>query len=381
MADQVTNLKCPACTGPMHFDAASGKMHCDYCGSSYTVAEIEQLYSGKNDAAVAAAKAAEEANAAAPADEGEGVDGWQLDNAGSRWGNDGDGLKVFNCPSCGAELICDDSTAATSCPYCDNPTVIPSTLSGSLKPDCIVPFKLNREQAKDAFRSHLKGKKLLPKLFYEESHLDEIKGIYVPFWLFDATANADITYTGTQRRTWSDPNFIYTEHRVYDLVRGGELSFDNVPVDGSEKMANELMESIEPFDVSEAVDFKTAYLAGYFADKYDVPASDCVERANARMQQSVKDTFASTTAGYSDVTPKASYIHVEKGAARYALLPVWILNTTWRGEKHVFAMNGQTGKFVGNLPCDDKLKRKYQLLYTGIFAAALFAVELVMHLM
>lgn len=381
MADQVTNLKCPACTGPMHFDAASGKMQCDYCGSSYTVAEIEQLYSGKNDAAVAAAKAAEEANAAAPVDEGEGVDGWELDNAGNRWGNDGEGLKVFNCPSCGAELICDDSTAATSCPYCDNPTVIPSTLSGSLKPDCIVPFKLNREQAKNAFRSHLKGKKLLPKLFYEESHLDEIKGIYVPFWLFDATANADITYTGTQRRTWSDPNFTYTEHRIYDLVRGGELSFDNVPVDGSEKMANELMESIEPFDLSEAVDFKTAYLAGYFADKYDVPASDCVSRANERMQQSVKDAFVSTTAGYSDVAPKASYIHVEKGAARYALLPVWILNTTWRGEKHVFAMNGQTGKFVGNLPCDDKLKRKYQLLYTGIFAAALFAVELVMHLM
>lgn len=381
MADQVTNLKCPACTGPMHFDAASGKVLCDYCGSSYTVPQIENYYKGKNDAAVAAAKAAEDANAAEPVTEGEGVDGWNLDSTGSRWDAEGEGLKVFNCPSCGAELICDDSTAATSCPYCDNPTVIPSTLSGSLKPDCILPFKLDREQAKEAFRSHLKGKKLLPKLFYEESHLDEIKGIYVPFWLFDATANADITYTGTQYSTWSDANFNYTEHRVYDLVRSGELAFDNVPVDGSEKMANELMESIEPFDMSEAVDFQTAYLTGYFADKYDVAASDCVLRANERMQQSVKDTFVSTTVGYSEVAPKASYIHVEKGSARYALLPVWILNTTWRGEKHVFAMNGQTGKFVGNLPCDDKLKRKYQLLYTGIFAAALFAVELLMHLM
>ena len=365
----------------MHFDAASGKVLCDYCGSSYTVAQIENYYKGRNDAAVAAAKAAEDANVAEPVTEGEGVDGWNLDSTGSRWDAEGEGLKVFNCPSCGAELICDDSTAATSCPYCDNPTVIPSTLSGSLKPDCIVPFKLDREQAKEAFRSHLKGKKLLPKLFYEESHLDEIKGIYVPFWLFDATANADITYTGTQYSTWSDANFNYTEHRVYDLVRSGELAFDNVPVDGSEKMANELMESIEPFDISEAVDFQTAYLTGYFADKYDVAASDCVSRANERMQQSVKDTFVSTTAGYSEVAPKASYIHVEKGSARYALLPVWILNTTWHGEKHVFAMNGQTGKFVGNLPCDDKLKRKYQLLYTGIFAAALFAVELLMHLM
>lgn len=361
----------------MHFDSATGKLQCDYCGGSYDVSEIEAMYADKNAAAVNAADKAEESRAAA---EGDSVDGWQPDTSGTEWDDNESGVKAYNCPSCGAELICDDTTAATSCPYCDNPTIIPSSVSGSLKPDAIVPFKLDKEQAKEAFRAHLKGKKLLPKLFSAENHLDEIKGLYVPFWLFDASADASITYSGEQIRTWSDDDYNYTETTVFDLYRSGSIEFENVPVDGAEKMDNDLMESVEPFDLTQAVDFKTAYLAGYLADKYDVAAKDCVDRANVRMQQSVKDAFLSTTRAYSSVTPRSSYVHVNKGRARYVLLPVWVLNTTWRGEKYVFAMNGQTGKFVGNLPCDKALRRKWHLIYTGIFAAALYLIELLLYL-
>ena len=182
-------------------------------------------------------------------------------------------------------------------------------------------------------------------------------------------------------RTWSDEDYNYTETKEYELRRSGSLDFENVPVDGSEKIDNKLMESVEPFDVAQAVDFKTAYLAGYLADKYDVAAKDCVGRANARMQESVKDTFFSTTSGYSTVIPKSTYIHVNKGCARYMLLPVWVLNTTWRDEKYVFAMNGQTGKFVGNLPCDKSLLRKWYFIYAGAFAAALYAIGWLLYLM
>jgi len=285
MADQVTNYKCPACTGPLHFDSATGKLHCDYCGSSYEVSEIEALYADKNAAAASAAAKEEERRTSDAVKDA--VDGWQPETSGAEWGGSESGVKAYNCPSCGAELICGDTTAATSCPYCGNPTVIPASVSGSLKPDAIIPFKLDREQAKDAFRAHLKGKKLLPKLFSEENHLDEIKGLYVPFWLFDASADADITYSGEKIRTWSDVDYNYTETKVFDLRRSGSIEFENVPVDGSEKMDNELMESVEPFDLTQAVDFKTAYLAGYLADRYDVAAKDCVGRANVRMQQSV----------------------------------------------------------------------------------------------
>ena len=144
----------------MHFDSATGRLQCDYCGSSYEVSEIEALYADKNATAADAAAKAEEKRASANRKDG-GVDGWQLEDTGTEWNDSESGVKAYNCPSCGAELICDDTTAATSCPYCDNPTIIPSSLSGSLKPDAIVPFKLDKEQAKKAFRSHLKGKRLL----------------------------------------------------------------------------------------------------------------------------------------------------------------------------------------------------------------------------
>ena len=107
MATQLTNYQCPACTGPLHFDGASGKLVCDFCGSSYDTAEIEALYAQKEAAAETAAQNKE----APPPD--------------SVWSeNETAGLRSYSCPSSGADLICDETTAATSCPCCGNPTVI-----------------------------------------------------------------------------------------------------------------------------------------------------------------------------------------------------------------------------------------------------------------
>ena len=186
MPSQVTNYKCPSCTGPLHFDSKSGQMACEYCGSVFTVQQIEALYEGKNEQAENAFNAAQAAPAENAADVQDGMEAdWDLSTAGSDWGAEGEGLRAYICPSCGAELICDETTAATSCPYCANPTIVPGQFSGTLMPDLIVPFRLDKEAAKTALREHFKGKKLLPRAFSEENHLDEIKGVYVPFWLFE----------------------------------------------------------------------------------------------------------------------------------------------------------------------------------------------------
>ena len=113
-------------------------------------------------------------------------------------------------------------------------------------------------------------------------------------------------------------------------------------------MPDNLMQSIEPFDLSSAVDFNTAYLAGFFADKYDVSSDECIKIANGRIKRSTSEAFADTVHGYSTVTPENSSISLSKKGIRYALFPVWLLNTTWNDQKYTFAMNGQTGKFVGN---------------------------------
>ena len=226
-----------------------------------------------------------------------------------------------------------------------------------------------------------KGKKLLPKVFKDENRIKEVKGIYVPFWLYDTDADAQIHYKATRVRTWSSGDYIYTETNHYSVHRGGSLGFDRVPVDGSTKMDDTLMESIEPFNIADAVPFRTAYLPGYIADKYDVDAASSIDRANKRIKQSTEDAFRSTVAGYTSVTTVDSNIRLQNGKARYALYPVWILNTDWNGQKFTFAINGQTGKIAGNLPMDKSAFWTWMLGVAGAAAAAVFALSYLLWLL
>ena len=334
ISGQVTNYKCPSCTGPLKFSSESGKLECEYCENIYDVATIDSLYGDKEKAA-AGAKEPE----------------WNIGEAGSPWSEmEAQGLKVYNCPSCGAEIICDETTAATSCLYCGNPTIVPGQLGGNLKPDYAIPFKLNKEAAIEALNKHYKGKFLLPKLFKTENNINEIKGIYVPFWLFDCDTDAYIEFRGQKVRVYRSGDYEITETSHYKMTREGEVCFEKIPVDGSTKMADEYMDAIEPFNYNELVPFSTAYLPGYFADKYDVDAGESVERANVRIKNSTIDTFASTLQGYTSWSVKNTDIDMKHGDVKYALLPVWLLTTKWRNKIYTFAMNGQTGKLIGDLP-------------------------------
>ena len=153
--------------------------------------------------------------------------------------------------------------------------------------------------------------------------------------------------------------------------RGGSIGFENVPVDGSTKMADDLMESIEPFNISGAVDFQTAYLAGYLADKYDVSEKESINRAHDRMKKSAEEVLADTVKGYASVVPENTNVNISGGKAQYALYPVWILNTTWKDKKYIFAMNGQTGKMTGDLPIDRGIYLKWLAGLTAVFTVVL----------
>ena len=274
-------------------------------------------------------------------------------------------MNTYVCRSCGGEVLCDESTAATHCPYCDSPVVMKERLANTLRPDLVIPFKLDKAAAKEALQKHISGKVLLPKCFKSENRIDRIQGMYVPFWLYDADTDGDVTFRATRVRRWSDSNYNYTETKYYDVRRAGTMQFEAVPVDASTKMANELMESIEPYDLSQAVDFQSAYLAGYIADKYDVESDVTQSRAEERIRTSTADTLRSTVTGYDTVSLTASDIQFQDMRVRYALLPVWILSTKYQGKDYTFAMNGQTGKMVGDLPMD---KTAYWLWFAGISA-------------
>lgn len=347
-------FKCPACNGAMSFDSDSQNVKCPYCDTEYeldTLKSLEQI----------------------PVEDQEDMS-WQQAPEGQWQEDETQGLRQYICQSCGGEIVTDESTAATSCPFCDNPVVMAAQLSGDLRPDCIIPFQVDKKAAKAALLKHLSGKRLLPKIFKDENHIEEIKGVYVPFWLYDTEVNADFHYRTTRLRHWSDSNYTYTETSHFSVQRSGNLGFTGVPVDGSAKMADDMMESIEPYDLSKAMDFHAGYLAGYFADRYDVDQEASNQRANERIRQSTKDAFQNTVLGYSTVLPQSSNIRLNNSRVRYALLPVWLLNTKYQGVNYQFAMNGQTGKFVGNLPVDKAAYWKWWGAITGIVSAVCLGI-------
>lgn len=348
--------KCPACGGALSFDSGIQKIKCPYCDTEFEMDALKELDEALNQPA------------------GDDMTWQSKPDADWREGEQ-ETLQTYICNSCGGEILCDENTAATSCPYCDNPVVMSGNVAGQLRPDLVIPFKLDKEAAKKALAKHLSGKPLLPKIFKSENRIEQIKGVYVPFWLFEADADADIRYRATRVRVWSDSRYDYTQTSHYSIRRAGALSFAGVPVDGSEKMDNALMESIEPFDLSQAVDFQTAYLAGYLADKYNVSADDSIHRANERIKKSTQDTFAQTVGGYATVTPVSSSVQLKNSNVKYALYPVWMLSTNYRGKNYIFAMNGQTGKLVGDLPMDKAAFFKWWGGLTAVVGALIYGLS------
>ena len=348
MADTF-EYKCPNCNGGLIFDNKLQKMKCPYCDSEFDVEALKEYDTELDEKPKEDSKKDDEQT---QVESNKDDDNFSDETSTEEQWDENDGMVVYYCKSCGGEIIGDKTMGATECPYCGNPVVIMNAFKGELKPNLVIPFKLDKEEAKARLINHYKGKYLLPNVFKEKNHIDEIKALYVPFWLYNAKVDANFSFKGTKVFTYESGDYRVTETSFYKIDRSGSLAFDRVPVDGSSKMPNDLMESIEPYDYKDAVDFQTAYLSGFLANKFDEDSETCVPIANTRIKQSTEDCFRNTILGYTSLTCESSNISFASEESKYAMLPVWILNTSWNGQDFLFAMNGQTGKFVGDLPVD-----------------------------
>ena len=342
--NNVLEYKCPCCNAGLVFGEETQQLKCEYCDNTFDIETVKVFNEDNQDS--------QEFH-------------WEIADH-QEWSEEVcQTMRSFVCPSCGGEIISDETTAATFCPYCDNPTIMPGRLSGGMKPDALIPFKTSKEDAKTAFRNLCKGKPLLPKLFLQESQIDKITGIYVPFWLYDCSGSMDGSYKATRIHRWSDSRYHYTKTDHFLLKRAADAAFVGIPMDGSSKMDDTFMESIEPFDYREIVNFDTAYLTGFYADKYDVPSENGEERIRQRVSNALDDQLQNTFLGYATVVPTAKQLNIRHSKARYVLLPVWILNTKYNGKIYTFAMNGQTSKMTGTFPICPK---RTAMWFTGIFA-------------
>ena len=343
---------CPCCGGSLKFEASLQKVKCEYCDTEFEVSDLKELNDSANTI---------EENTS-----------W--DTSSNDEYNEDDALNVYLCQTCGGEVMCDENTTSTLCPYCGNPVILKGRLTGGLKPNYIIPFKLEKDAAKGNLMSYLKGKVLLPNDFKKLNEVKEVTSLYVPYWLFDASVNGIAKFRTTKVRTWSDSNYRYKETKHYSVIRGGEISFEKLPVDASRKMDDKMMESIEPFNFKEAKDYDNAYIVGYAADKYDVSQEETFNRANTRIKEGTVDALRSTIHGYDTVDLTDATINYDSNSAYYAYYPVWTLNSEYKEKKYQFAMNGQTGKLTGNLPISRIKAFLITLLSFILFGGALFGL-------
>ncbi len=344
----VTEQKCASCGAPLQFDPESGKLVCRNCGS---VQDIPEEFKTQEVSL-------------------EGLDFAALQEQATD--EHAESVPIYNCVSCGAEIIAPAEQFATTCPYCGNNVVLTDKVSGKLRPDGVVPFHIDAKQLPGAVNDFYKGKVLLPKNFFSESTMGKVTGVYVPFWIFNGNVDGLMRFRGERSSTHRQGDYVITKTDYYQLTRNVDLGFKDVPVDASGRVADSLADSLEPFDIADSRPFDMRYLAGFTADRFDQEKDDVAQRAVDRMTTSAERAVRGTVSGYSNVTRTGGSLTAHL-SARYMLLPMYLFSILYEGKNYSFAVNGQTGKVVGELPISKSLSRRYFLVRFGAAAAVVIA--------
>lgn len=331
---EVLSYKCPNCDGELVFDPASQKFHCGYCLSDFTKQELDAQTVQQKDGP-AQQDAAQSA--------GEAADAAQEEPAEA----------VFTCPSCGAEIVTDETTAATYCYYCHNPVVLSGRLDGNFRPDLVIPFAIDREQAVREFLHWARKRKFIPRAFFNAKQVEKITGVYCPYWVTNCDADAAMTARATKVRTWRSGDRQYTETEHYQVTRAGALHFEELTRNALNKADHWFADRVRPFDFSAAKPFSAAYLSGFQAEKRNVERAELQQGVDTEVQKYAELLLRDTAQGYSAVIPEGTQCTLKNEHWHYVLVPVWVLTyQAHNGKKYYYAMNGQTGNVTGELPVD-----------------------------
>ncbi len=329
----VVAYKCPSCNAPLSFSAETQDFACEYCLGHFSKEELDSAVSSETIEPV-------------------------MDMDGTADSNFESSNNLYVCPTCGAAVMTDSELSASAeCHYCHSPVVLSGRLTGEFCPRKIIPFKKTKQNALEGFEEWTKKKKFfMAKGFGSPEALEKIQGIYVPYWLADCCVDGQLTVDifKTVSSVRKGDYIVKTEER-FTCKRAGSLIFQGVPADGSSKADDKLMESIEPFNYDEMVDFNMSYLSGHNAEKYDVSKESVYPRIKERIINEAEAEFKKTIAVKGRMVTQHKNFRVTNINWKYVMLPMWFLSYTYKGKMYYYAMNGQTGAFGGIIPVN-KLK-------------------------
>lgn len=350
----VIQYKCPNCGADMAFDSATGMLHCESCGHDEAIENMDQNVHQKDRQM-----------------ERETYQNWN--NVHTHQTFSGENTKEYVCKNCGAVIFTDADTTATNCSFCGAAVVLGDRLQGTYAPAKVIPFKISKDEAKQAFRKWCGKGLFTPNDFKPADRIKSITGMYVPFFLYDMHGDAELNATCTKVRTYTRGDYIYTETQYFNVYRNADLTYLKVPADASEKMNDDMMDRLEPFHYNELKDFQMPYLAGYLAEKYNYDEKQLFPRVRSRVEDFADSYLRSTIHGYSTTRVNHEHVNVQPIDTFYTLIPVWMVYYDYDHAEHTFAMNGQTGKIVGTPP----ISKQKVFAYWGVFALIALIIQLV----
>lgn len=286
--------------------------------------------------------------------------------------NESGDIKV--CPNCGGEIPILEHTSALQCPYCDHYVILNVRIEGEFTPNKIIPFKYGKEKVKNLIKEKFKKNIFAPTDFLSEARLNSMTGEYVPFWMFDYDANCIYQGEGTKVRRWVANDIEYKETSYFDIRRDMDIEFRGIPADASNKMPDNIMDLMEPYQYGELVDFKPEYMSGFEGEKYNLSSGELEFRAKLKMEDSANQLINNSISGYQTVRQMNKNICVNNNEAKYSLLPVWKYIYSYADKQYPFYVNGQTGKIVGKTPVSKHKVMAYGLTIWGVLTAMLFMI-------
>ncbi len=270
-------------------------------------------------------------------------------------------FREVKCPSCAATFEMDIHTRSTRCPYCNSPIVTNADIFMALSPKSLLPFDINKNEAKEAFKKWIGNLWFAPNSLKDAYESDSLKGIYLPYWTYDSQTHTK--YYGRRGIVYHDrvTRRVYIDGReelVEDVVEriewsfvSGEVhdSFDDVLVGATKTIPRKLADSLEPWDLENLVPYDDRYLSGFDSEVYSVALDEGFEYAKEYMRHQIIQHVRYDIGGDRQQIDDMQVYHSDN-TFKYILLPIWSAKFEHNGKTYRFAINARNGKIVGERP-------------------------------
>ena len=320
---------CPSCGAEAHWNPAKDALVCSYCGT-VSPATLEQ--------GGAAAAIVEHDLVAALRGVPDAARGW---NAPKR---------SVRCKSCQAISVFDADKVAARCEFCGSASLVPyEQVKDAFRPESLLPLRVSEVQAREAMRRWYGKLWFAPNRFGLKALTDTVKGVYLPYWTFDAQADAE--WTAESGRYYVVTENGKQERRVRWSPASGALShaFDDELVCASRGVAANLLRGVEPFPTEELVPYDPGYLAGWVVERYQIDLVAAAQRSREQMDAELRALCAAQVPGDTqrNLSVRAAYRDL---TFKHILAPVWLVSYTYHGKAFQVVVNGVTGAICGGRP-------------------------------